>query len=501
MSSSRKITNEEEALRFNFKARQSIIDARLADKKLQAFTKYTYPQYQVNWHHRVKCDALTKLVFGELDRLIILEPPRNGKSELVSRRLPAFALGVDPDDQIIATSYGDELASKNNREIQRIIDSEKYRKLFPSTTLSGSYSESPQSGTWLRNAKEFEIVGKRGYYKSSGIGGAITGRGGKLLIIDDPTKNREEADSATHREMLWDWYTSTFYTRKEGRARILITVTRWHEDDLVGRLLKRAEEDPNADQWTVISFPAIRGDEENEFDPRKKGEPLWPEKYSLQELLTMKSNMGSRDWSALMQQTPIVEGGNIVKREWWKYYKTRPAKFDEIIQSWDMSFDKTKNSSYVVGTVWGRVGASKYLLDLVREQMGFTATVQSLKNISNKWPTAVRKLVEKKANGAAVIDSLKSKVPGLIAIEPKSSKESRAHAVSPEIEAGNVYLPESAPWLHDYLNEWSQFPNSTDNDQVDSTTQALLYFRNSGVGTWTEDMNDDDQESDKVGEY
>lgn len=498
MISSRK-TDEEKDL--EVQAIKAIETARRAKTHLLHFTKYTYPKYQVNWHHRVACDALTKLVYGEIDRLIMVMPPRNGKTELGSKRLPAFALGVNPDDQIIATSYGDELASKNNREIQRIIDSEAYKKIFPATTLFGRNVATQEEGTWLRNAKEFEIVGKRGYYKSSGIGGSITGRGGKLLIIDDPTKNREEADSITHRERVWDWYTSTFYTRKEGRARILLMVTRWHEDDLVGRLLKKAKEDPNADQWTIVSFPAIKEDEENEYDPRPRGEPLWPEKYPLEELKAMKSSMGSRDWASLMQQTPIIEGGNIVKRGWWQYYKTRPAKFDEVIQSWDMTFGSTsKSASYVTGQVWGRVGASKYLLEVFREKLGFTETVNAVRTMSAKWPQATLKLVEKKANGAAVIDTLKNKIAGLVAVEPKSSKESRANAVAPEIEAGNVFLPESAPWLHDYLQEWSQFPNGSSDDQVDGTTQALLRFIQTGVGKWQEDMVDE-EDGDKVGEF
>lgn len=511
-----KLTSKEEEKERELSIVRALLYAREANSHLLPFTKHTYPKYQVNWHHQIICQKLTDFVSGKIKNLMIFMPPRNGKSELVSKRLPAFALGVNPDEQIIATSYGAELASKANREVQRIIDSERYRQIFPGTTLSGKNVATVATGAWLRNSQEFEVVNHRGYYKSAGIGGSITGRGFTMGLIDDPIKNREQADSVTYREMIWDWYLSTFYTRKEGdKARILITLTRWHEDDLAGRLLKLAKKDPKADQWEVIKFPAIMpaftpGEEVRDYDLRSEGEALWEYKYPIEELQSMKATMGSREWNALMQQNPQTEGGNIVDRNWWKYYKTRPTKFDEVVHSWDMAFAKTEDSSYVVGTVWGRIGASKYLLDLVRDRMSFTESIRAVKTLSAKWPEGMRKLVENKANGTAVIDSLKLKIPGLIAVEPNGSKEARAHAVSPEMEAGNVFLPESAPWLHDYLQEWSNFPNSADNDQVDSTTQALLYFRKKGIGSWGTDEddvddgsndNDDNEIDDKIGEY
>lgn len=459
----------QEALEREKAALRQTLVTREARFKLLAFTQYTFPKYRVNWHHSYAASRLDALLRGEIKRLMFFMPPRNGKTELVSRRLPPLAFGRNPDEQIIAASYGSELAGKNNRDVQRIMDSATYRELFPAASLQ---SEGVK-GKWLRNNDIFEIVGRAGYYRAAGVGGAITGQGMTLGLIDDPFKNREEADSPTIREKVWDWYTSTFYTRAEEGARILLTMTRWHEDDLAGRLLQQSKNDPKADKWEVVSFPALRGPEPCPYDPRAPGEALWPGKYPLDVLEVMRSVMGSRDWSALMQQSPTTEGGNIVKRAWWKFYRVVPAKFDELIQSWDLTF-KEKGSSYVCGQVWGRIGASKYLLDLYRAQVGFVETQMAIQTMTMKWPQAYRVLIEDKANGPAVLDSLKHKIPGLIAISPEGSKESRVHAVSPQIEAGNIWLPENAPWLHDYLVEWDQFPNGANDDQVDATSQALL---------------------------
>jgi len=463
------------------------------------FTLYTYLAYEVNWHHEVLCDYLDKFVSGEVKRLMIFLPPRNGKSELVSRRLPAYILGKDPDASIIATSYTADLSSMMNRDVQRILDSNDYSNLFPETRLFGSNVRTVAKGSYLRNSDIFEVVGHKGVYKSAGVGGAITGMGCKYGIIDDPIKNRAEAESITYRNALWAWYTSTFYTRLEKDARVLITLTRWHEDDLAGRLLKLAHENPDADQWEVITFPALAEEIKHSADIRQTGEALWPGKYPLKELSTMKATMGSYEWNALMQQRPSSVGGNIIQRQWWKYWHFRgqnlppvtvktpdgeyilidseelPLSFDELIQSWDMAFKDTKASAYVVGQVWARSKARKYLLDQLRDKMDFVKTIQAVKTLTTKWPKAVGKLVEDKANGPAVISALKRDVQGLIEVQPDGTKEARAFAVSPQIEAGNVYLPHPMifNWVGDFLEEVTNFPNSVYKDQVDAMTQAL----------------------------
>lgn len=457
-----------------------------ARRKLIDFTTYTKPDYQVNWHHRNLANALDKLARKEIKRLMVFMPPRYGKSELVSRRFPAFILGKNPNAKIIATSYSASLASSMNRDVQRIIDSPEYKELFPNTQLAG-VGKGIAKGNYIRNSEMFEIVGYEGSYVSAGVGGGITGRGADYAIIDDPIKNRKDAESKTFRDNIFDWFTSTLYTRLEKDACILITLTRWHEDDLAGRLLKLAEEDPNADQWHVISYPAIYDENAGYLDPtdpRKHGEPLWPEKYDLKALNTIKSTIGSYEWNALYQQNPSPPSGSIVKRSWLKYYKKLPNKFDEIVQSWDFAFDGKDDSSYVVGQVWGRIGADKYLIDQVRDRMSFTESIQALRNLSAKHPKARAKFIENKANGPAIISTLKRQISGLIPVQPDGSKSERLYAVSPQFEAGNIYIPDPslASWVGDYVEELVSFPNSANDDQVDCTTQAILNLDNRRKG-------------------
>ena len=455
-------------------AAQRLKETRNAQSSVLPFTTYTFPKYQTNWHHALIGKYLDQLVRGEITRLIVKTPPRHGKSELVSRRLPAFAFGLNPDEQIILASYSDTLAKKMNRDCQRVMDDPAYFKVFPETMIPRKGLVSLDGRTYVRNSEEFEIMYRKGKYKCAGIGTGITGMGFTLGIIDDPFKDRKAADSKTIREWVWDWFTSTFMTRAEKDARVLITMTRWHEDDLVGRVISQAK-DHNGDVYTILNLPAIYDPELpylNPLDPREPGEALWPDKYGLERLMKLKAN-SSRDWSSLFQQTPITEGGNIVDRAWWKYYDEPPARFDQLIQSWDLTFKKTDAADYVVGQVWGRKGADKYLLDQVRAQMGFTETVRAIHQMSKKWPKAHRKLIEDKANGPAVIDSIKREIMGVIPVKPDGSKEARAHAVSPQIEAGNVFLPKNAPWVQDFVQEWSAFPNGKNDDQVDTSTQAL----------------------------
>lgn len=431
----------------------------------------------MNWHHENIGHVLDKFVKKEIKRLMIFTAPRHGKSELVSRRLPAFIHGTNPNAKIIATSYSGSLASSMSKDVQRIIDSKRYHELFPNTTLIGSLY-SPRKQGYSRTSEQYEIVGFEGTYKSAGVGGAITGFGGDYLIVDDPVKNRAEAESKAHRERVFDWFTSTLYTRLEKDGCILITLTRWHEDDLAGRLLKLAQDDPNADQWHVISYPAIYNENakfKDPTDPRKHGEALWPAKYDEKQLATIKSTIGSYEWSALYDQNPSPPEGSIIQRDWIQYYTFEPSKFDEVIQSWDFAFDGKDGSSYVVGQVWGRVGADKYLLDQVRDRMNFTQSIRALRNLSAKHPRAKAKLIENKANGPAIISTMKREISGLIPVQPDGTKVERLHAVSPQFEAGNVYIPDPsiAAWVNDYVEELVSFPNSAHDDQVDTTTQAL----------------------------
>lgn len=449
----------------------------LARRKMEHFVQYTMGEkYCMGWVHREICRELDlfleSIVREESPRLMLTMPPRHGKSELASRRFPAFFLGRYPDMSIISTSYSADLSSMMNRDVQRVIESEEYPKLFPKTALYGKNIRTV-SGAWQRNSDLFEVVGYKGTYRSAGVGGGVTGMGGNCLIIDDPFKDRAEADSLTIRNKVWNWYTSTLYTRAMPGAGILVIQTRWHMDDLAGRLLEAARTD-DGDQWRIVNFPAIATHDE---EHRREGEALHPDRFSLERLMRIKAALGIRNFEALYQQKPVPDGGAIFMRDWVQYYlpKDLPAKFDKVLISWDMAFKDNEDSDFVVGQAWGRKAAQYFLLDQVRGRMGFTATLEAFKRLAEKWPQATEKLVEDKANGPAVIDSLKRYVSGIIPINPDGSKSARAHAITPLFEAHNVFLPDVsiAPWIRDYEVELLQFPASAHDDQVDATTQAL----------------------------
>lgn len=467
-----------------------------ARRHLLDFTTYTFPGYQTNWHHRVMCEYLERWAFGDLKRLMIFMPPRSGKSELVSRRLVSWLFGRNPNLSIIVASYSSDLASAMNRDVQNIIDDDAYQRVFPQTELFGKNIRAVARRSYLRNSSEFEIVNKKGAYKCAGVGSGITGRGFTHGIIDDPVKDRVDAESQAMSKRLWEWYTSTFYSRRmTDDARILITLTRWSERDLAGKLLDLAKSNPDAEQWTVVSFPMVAEDPLTPGDPRKIGDALWPERFSLESLVATKIAMGPYDWSALMQQRPTVPGGAIFDRSWWRFYHVRedivearnreagmqlltlyPENFDDQVQSWDLNFgDEGKDPSYVVGTVWGRVGADRFLLDMYRKQVDFPETLKQFEIMSQKWPLAVRKLVENRANGQAMISSLRHKIPGIIPVNPRGSKEIRARAAAPVAESKNIYLPhpDIQPWVSDFIDELADFPSGRHNDIVDTVSQYL----------------------------
>ena len=446
-----------------------------------AFTMYTMPAFSAQWYHVRICKALDQFARGDLRRLMVFMPPQMGKSELVSRRFPAFALGRNVNDKIIAASYGADLAGRMNRDVQRIIDNDKYARVFPATRISGKNIRTLADGTWMRNSDMFEVVGHSGSYRSAGIGGGITGMGGTIGIIDDPIKDQKQADSPTVRQSIWDWYISTFLTRLGPNPRIAMLLTRWHEDDLAGRILAQPDHG-----FTVIKFPMMK-DEQDKNDPRDIGETLWPTKYSKESVAEIKTRSGSRVWNALYQQRPSALEGGIFQRKWFKFYRELPDHFDEIIDSWDFTFKDTDGSDYVVGTRWARLKGRFFLLQRIRDRMDFPTSIKAIRSLSLLPPKPSYILVEDTANGPAVIATIKGEITGVIAVKPERSKEARAHAVSPLFEAGNVEFPDPsiAPWISDYMEELVNFPTWKHDDQVDSTTQALQRLSDPGRGSFT----------------
>ncbi|MDR1688324.1 MAG: phage terminase large subunit [Clostridiales bacterium] len=456
---------------------EHLLAQTLARQHLVEFAEYTDANYTTNWHHRVLCEKLDKLVAKKIKRLMVFMPPRHGKSELVSRKLPAFIFGRNPDASIMATSYSADLAQRMSRDVQRIIDSPKYGELFPETSLYGKNIRTVANGSYLRNSDIFEIVGYKGSYRGAGVGGGITGMGGDYIIVDDPVKNREDVNSLVMRDKLWDWYTSTLYTRREKDAAILITLTRWHEDDLAGRLLELAQKEPNADQWEVLMFPAMCEEErKHPEDIREDGMALWPDKYTYAELVSTKATVGIYDWSALYQQRPQPAGGTIFQREWMnKEYEELPAGAT-LIQTWDLPFKDSEASAKCAGIIMARKGAEIFFVDVVNDKMSFTTSVTAIRSMTAKHPKARAKVVEDKANGPAIINYLQKEIPGMIAFNPKGSKEDRALSVAPYFEAGNVYFPKYAPWKADLISDLIRFPTGVYKDTVDASVQGILYL-------------------------
>jgi len=421
-------------------------------------------QWQVAPHLDLLAERLLDVAQGKLRRLLIQMPPRHGKSEFTSGHFPAWYLGTFPERRVILASYEHDFAASWGAKAK-----DRFTEFGPLLWR-----------LWVKRDKQaaddWQIAGHAGGMVCAGVGGPITGRGADLLIIDDPVKSAEEADSETYRERAWNWYRATAYTRLEPGGAILLIQTRWHEDDLAGRIL--AEAAKTGERWEVIKLPALA--EEGDILGRIEGEPLWPERYPAQALAEIRESVGPYWWSSLYQQRPAPPEGALFRKEWWRFYADRdqPEHFDQVLQSWDMAFKDTNDSDYVVGQVWGNVGARIYLLDQVRERMDFAKTLQAVEALSARWPQATWKLVEDKANGPAVISALRLKVRGLYPVKPQGGKLSRAQAILPLVAAGNVWLPtpQEQPWVEQFLAEAQSFPVGAHDDQIDAMSQALQRF-------------------------
>jgi predicted phage terminase large subunit-like protein len=408
-------------------------------------------------------------VFAEPDgRLIITMPPQEGKSTRVAKDFPLWALEQNPELRVVTASYGQSLANRNGRAIRNAITSHPELGLAIASDAGAVH--------------EWSLAGHEGGVLSVGIGAGVTGRPADLLIVDDPIKDRKEADSKTYRQAVWDWWTDSASTRLAPGAPVVVILTRWHEDDLAGRLL--AAED--GELWTVLNIPA-QAEDANDPLARAPGEFMdSARKRSVKQWEAIKVRSGSRTWNALYQGRPAPVEGGFFKRDWWQQYDQpqwleRPdgsrivTHYDDLIISWDMAFKGIDTSDFVAGQVWMRKGADAYLLDQVHGRFDFVDTLRVFKEIAARWPQALMKLVEDKANGPAVIASLGRTVPGIVPEEPHGGKEARASAVSPLVEAGNVHLPspELAPWIGGFIQEAAAFPTAAHDDQVDAMTQAL----------------------------
>lgn len=437
------------------------------------------PTFQQGWFNRIIAAELQQFYFdvmaGKQPRLIIQAPPRSGKSELFSRRFPAWAFGQNPNLQMIAASYSADLSSRMNRDVQRIIDSEEYAGVFPKTSFSSNTSASINSQKNIRNSEIFEIAGHAGAYRSAGVGGGITGMGADIAIIDDPVKDAKEANSQTYRDSVWDWYTSTFYTRLSPKSGILLGMTRWHEDDLAGRLL--ADMKNGGDQWRVVSFPAI-AEEDEQY--RKEGDALHPERYDLTHLTKIKKAVGSQAWNALYQQRPSSKGGDVIKRAWFKRYSVLPL-MRRVIIAGDTAQKVKQHNDFSVFIVAGiGIDGGLYIIDLIRGKWEAPELERKLEDIWNKYRASHKAqsvYIEDKSSGTGLIQSIQRKrnIP-IKGVQVDADKYTRVLGIQGFIESGYVFLPEGAEWVEDFLSECEKF-TATDShkhdDQVDTLTMAI----------------------------
>ena len=410
-------------------------------------------------------DAFAKIDQHTLDRVLIAMPPRHGKSVLSSFWGPIWYLARDPTRRVILISYEMDFARTWGEYVRDwIID-------YGDPVGLRLHNTRPSASNWRTHMG--------GGMRTAGAGGPIVGKGADLIIIDDPIKNSEEAQSDVMREKMKNWFETTVMSRLEPGGSIVEVQTRWHEDDLQGYLEDKSI-NGTGDHYEVIKFPAIAV--ENDILGRKPGEVLWPERYPLEVMEARKKSTTSYNFSAVYQQTPTPEEGASIKRGWWQRWKVKPAAFDQMIQSWDLAFKDLQSSDYTVGQVWGRRGAEFFLLHQIRDHMNAPEVLSAIKNIRETYPEAKGIVIEDKANGPAVIAMLQQEVFGVIPMPAKASKDARLQAVAPMIESRNVWIPsiEIAKWSADYVEEFAAFPNARYDDQVDATVHALTYMSRGG---------------------
>jgi predicted phage terminase large subunit-like protein len=424
----------------------------------------------MNWHLEVIAAKLTAVRKGKIPRLIINLPPRHLKSLMASIAFPAWCLGHDPSAQILCVSYAEALSNKLARDCRSIMTSPWYQRIFP-TRLAGH-----------RQAVQEFITTRQGYRLATSNGGVLTGRGADIILIDDPLKP-EEALSDTQRNAANDWFDHTLYSRLNDKRHgaIVIIMQRLHEDDLVGHVLAQ-------EPWDVVRFPAIAEEDEVReiatiLGPRcftrRRGEALHPEREPLETLEHICHTVGEYSFAGQYQQAPAPLGGGLVKEEWFRRYGVNelPDRFDRIVQSWDTANKATELSDFNVCTTWGIKGKNFYLLGVLRRRLEYPALKRAVREQQTLFSASVV-LIEDKASGTQLIQELIADgFHRATRYKPECDKIMRLHAQTAVIENGFVYIPQTAPWLAEYLHEMLVFPKGKHDDQVDSTAQFLEWFK------------------------
>jgi len=454
-----------------------------AEKKIQnkakndflSFVKCMWPDFVEGSHHRHIAEKFNKLATGEIKRLIVNMPPRHTKSEFASYLLPSWMVGREPKLKIIQTTHNSELAVRFGRKSKNLIDSEDYQKIFK-TTLQ---EDSKAAGRWE--------TAQGGEYFAAGVGGAITGRGADLLIIDDP-HSEQDALSPDALERAYEWYTSGPRQRLQPGGKIVLVMTRWSTKDLTAKLIANQKE-AKSDQWHVVEFPALMDHG-----------PVWPEYWSTDELEKVKATLPVGKWNAQWMQQPTSEEGAIIKREWWQVYnKETIPPLQHVIQSYDTAFMKKETSDYSAITTWGIFfptedsPANLILLDAVKGRYEFPELRRLALQQYKYWqPESV--IIEAKASGLPLTYELRQMDIPVINFTPSkgNDKHSRVNAVAPLFESGMIWAPEQK-FADEVIEECAAFPNGDHDDLVDSTTQAIMRFRQGGLIGHPEDYIDENK--------
>ena len=433
------------------------------------FVKQVWPDFicreatePSDWgHHQIIADKLNKVAQGKIKRLIINMPPRHTKSEFASYLFPAWMMGLRPNAKLMQVSHNAELSFRFGRKVRNLVDSEEYKKIFSNVGLQ---QDSKAAGRWETS--------QGGEYFASGVGGAITGRGADILVIDDPhTEQNVMSDSAM--EKTYDWYVSGPRQRLQPGGSIVVVMTRWAQDDLTGRLLK-AQSNAGADQWDVVQFPAIMDD----------GQPVWPEYWSLPELESVKASIPPQRWNAQYMQEPTSEEGAILKREWWRPWSGQMPYLDYIIQSYDTAFSKKESADFSAITTWGVFRPTEdsppclMLIDAMKGRWDFPELKAVAMDQYTYWkPEAV--VIEAKASGTPLIHELRRTGIPVFDFVPGRGRDkvSRVNACAPVFASGHVFYPEGKQFALEVIEECASFPYGENDDLVDSTTQAVLRYR------------------------
>lgn len=458
----------------------------LAQEKFMAFVKQVWPNFIHGYHHEEMAKAFERVASGEVKRLIINMPPRHTKSEFASYLLPAWFLGKFPSKKVIQTSHTAELAVGFGRKVRNLVDSDAYKNIFPGVGLQ---ADSKAAGRWATNSG--------GDYFAIGVGGAVTGKGADILIIDDPHSEQEAALSETNPEIYdktYEWYTSGPRQRLQPGGSIIMVMTRWSKKDLTGQVLKSAMQRDTGEDWEVIEFPALWEDDT----------PLWPEFWSQKELLALREELPVGKWMAQYMQQPTSEVSAIIKREWWRTWEDdSPPPIDFCLQSWDTAFLKSERADYSACTTWGvfykdddtgRPQANIILLNAFKKRMEFPELKQKAMLEYKEWdPDCL--IVEAKASGAPLIYELRAMgIPVQEFVPSKGNdKIARLNAVADIFASGRVWVPETR-WAEELVEEVASFPSGEHDDLVDSMSQAMLRFRKGGFLRLQTDYEDEPRE-------